>query len=408
MSELTPRPSYRALFAVPQLGRVVASMQLARIAQSMLGVAIVLFALAEYDSPSLAGIVTFASIVPGLLIAPIAGALLDRHGRIRLIGLDYAVAFASLILIGCLSLAGMLPVGLLIVIVMITSLTAILSHVGLRTIIPLIVPSQLWERANAIDANGYVVATILGPPIAAAAVAVLGPPVAMITIAIPFGLAALALIGLREPAMVGAAPGNLLRDAWDGTRYAWRNRTIRGLGFSISVTNLSWGMMTIAIPLIVLDALELDAIWVGVVFAVSGVSGMISALVFGRGDSRGRELPMIVIPTLLLAPAVALLLPTTGLFGPIEPAAGLALLIDRDDADRAAERSDRHRPVHRPPAPDGCRMDGPCVRRLDGVQLHRLSVRGGDRRRAGDRFARRRPSPWGSSPAWREGYWRSG
>jgi hypothetical protein len=141
-------------------------------------------------------------------------------------------------------------------------------------------------------------------------------------------LAAVTLIGLREPtSVVGVAPGNLLRDAWDGTRYAWRNRTIRGLGFSISVTNLSWGMMTIVIPLIVLDALELDAIWVGVVFAVSGVSGMISALVFGRGDSRDRELPMIVIPTLLLAPAVALLLPTTGLFGPIEPAAGLALLM---------------------------------------------------------------------------------
>ena len=62
MSGPTPEPSYRALFAVPQLGRVVASMQSARIAQSMFGVAIVLFALAEYDSPALAGIVTFASI----------------------------------------------------------------------------------------------------------------------------------------------------------------------------------------------------------------------------------------------------------------------------------------------------------------------------------------------------------
>jgi MFS family permease len=327
VSEPAPSLSYRALFAVPQLSRVVASMQLARVAQSMLGVAIVLFALAEYDSPSLAGLVTFASIVPGLLIAPIAGALLDRHGRIRLIALDYAVAFASLILIGWLSLAGLLPVEVLIVIVVVTSLTSILSHVGLRTIIPLIVPSQLWERANAIDANGYVVATILGPPIAAAAVAILGPPIAMIVIAIPFGLATVAMIGLREPTTAVASHGNLLRDAWDGTRYAWNNRTIRGLGFSIGVTNLSWGMMTIAIPLIVLDALQLDAIWVGIAFAASGVSGMISALFFGRRDSRDRELPMIAIPTLLLAPAVALLLPTTGLFGPVDPGVGLLLVI---------------------------------------------------------------------------------
>jgi len=327
VSKPTPPPSYRAVFAVPQLGRIVASMQLARIAQTMLGVAIVLFALAEYDSPALAGVVTFASVLPGLLIAPIAGALLDRHGRVRLMMLDYAVAFAGLVLIGGLSSANMLPVGLLILIVIVTSLTSILSHVGLRTLIPLLVPPRLWERANAIDANGYVVATILGPPLAAVAVTVLGPSMAMIAIAIPFGLAALTLIGLREPETAVATTGRLLPDARDGLRYAWNNRTIRGLGFSISVANLSWGMLSIVVPLIVLDVLGLDAIWVGIVFAVSGVTGMISALFFGRQDTRGRELPMLVVPTLLLAPVVALLLPATGSFGPVAPGVGLALVI---------------------------------------------------------------------------------
>lgn len=327
MPEQSPEPSYRAVFAVPQLGRVVASMQLARIAQSMLGIAIVLFALAEYDSPALAGVVTFASIFPGLLIAPIAGALLDRHGRVTLMALDYAVAFASLLLIGGLSLAGLLPVWLLVLIVIVTSLTSILSTVGLRTIFPLMVPSQLWERVNAIDANGYVVATILGPPIAAALVVLLGAPVAMLAIALPFGLAAISLIGLREPETATATSGRLLRDAWDGLRYAWNNRTIRGLGFAMSVVNLSWGMLSIVIPIIVLKALGYDEIWVGVAFAASGVSGMISALIFGRRDTRGRELPMLVVPMLLLAPAVALLLPAAGLFGPIEPGVGLALVI---------------------------------------------------------------------------------
>ena len=327
MPDPTPTPSYRALFAVPQLGRVVASMQLARIAQTMFGVAIVLFALAQYDSPALAGIVTFASIFPGLLIAPIAGALLDRHGRVRLMAFDYAVAFLSLILIGGLSLAGLLPVEVLVLIVIVTSLTSILSIVGLRTIFPLMVPSHLWERANAIDANGYVVATILGPPIAASLVAFLGAPEAMIAIAIPFGLAALALIGLREPVSATVTSGRLMRDAYDGLRYSWSNRTIRGLGFSMSVINLCWGAVTIILPLIVLDVLDEGEAWVGIAFAASGISGMISALVFGQRDTRGRELPMLVIPMILMGPAVALMLPATGAFGPIEPSVGLALVI---------------------------------------------------------------------------------
>jgi MFS family permease len=302
-------------------------MQSARIAQTMFGVAIVLFALAEYDSPALAGIVTFASIFPGLLVAPIAGALLDRHGRVRLMALDYAVAFVSLILIGGLSLAGRLPVELLVVIVIATSLTSILSIVGLRTIFPLMVPSHLWERVNAIDSNGYVIATILGPPIAAGLVAFVGAPEAMIAIALPFGLAAVALVGLREPVTSTVTSGHLLHDALEGLRYAWGNRTIRGLGFAMSVANLAWGAVTIILPIIVLEVLHEGEVWVGIAFAVSGVSGMISALVFGRRDTRGRELPMLVVPMLLMAPTVALLLPATGALGPIEPAVGLALVV---------------------------------------------------------------------------------
>jgi hypothetical protein len=43
--------SYRALFAIPDLPKILLSMQFARIAQSMTAVALVLFALTEYNSP---------------------------------------------------------------------------------------------------------------------------------------------------------------------------------------------------------------------------------------------------------------------------------------------------------------------------------------------------------------------
>ncbi|MEA2518841.1 MAG: hypothetical protein QOF49_921, partial [Chloroflexota bacterium] len=72
---MTPSPrterSYRALLAVPGFGRILLSMQLSRIGQSMVGVALVLFTLEEYGSPALTGIVTFASVFPGLLVAPV-------------------------------------------------------------------------------------------------------------------------------------------------------------------------------------------------------------------------------------------------------------------------------------------------------------------------------------------------
>src|SRR5207247_3006407 len=97
-----PEPSYRALLAVPTLPRILVSMAFARVAGAMLSIAIVLFTLTHYRSPELAGIVTFASIMPGLAVSPIAGALLDRHGRTRLVIVGYLVGAGSLLLIGAL------------------------------------------------------------------------------------------------------------------------------------------------------------------------------------------------------------------------------------------------------------------------------------------------------------------
>ena len=156
--------SYRALLGVPSLARALAGMQTARIAQSMVGLGLVLFTLEHYRSPELAGLVVFAGIAPGILVSPIAGALLDRHGRTRLITLDFLIAAASLALIGSLALLGLLPAWLLIVIAALSALTGPLSATGLRSLFPLMAPRYLWERLNAIDANGYVVATIVGRP----------------------------------------------------------------------------------------------------------------------------------------------------------------------------------------------------------------------------------------------------
>jgi MFS family permease len=321
--------SYRALLDVPGLGRILVSMQLSRIAQAMVGVALVLFTLDEYDSPALTGIVTFASVFPGLLVAPVAGALLDRHGRTRLVILDYAVALVALVLIGGLALLDALPVPILLAIAVVSSLTAILSHTGLRSLFPLLVPERLWERVNAVDSNGYLVATILGPPLAAALVSLVGGAATLILIGLVYGAATVAMIGAPDPISETASTGRLFRDAWDGVVYTLRNPTLRGLGLSISLLNISGGMVTIVVPLVILDRLGGPEIAVGLVFAGSGVAGVIAALIAGRFDSRGREWHLLVLPMAGIAVADLLLLAGAGagelLTGLAFVAAGLAI-----------------------------------------------------------------------------------
>jgi MFS family permease len=291
-----PAPTYRALFAIPTLGRILLGMALSRIGGSMLGVTIVLFTLQEFQSPALAGLVTFASVAPGLFVSPIVGALLDRHGRAWLIILDQLVGASALTLIAVLALTDALTPLVLVLVTGVAGLTAPLSSVGLRTIFPLIVPKRLWERVNALDSNGYVVATLIGPPAAGLLVQVVGGPQTLIAIALLFVISAVVFVGIADPVTVTASTGKLLVDAWQGLRYTLHNPTLRALGLSLTIMNLGWGIVTIVIPVLVLRDMGLGAIVVGVVFAVSGVTGGIGALVAGRWQTQGRERSMLVWP----------------------------------------------------------------------------------------------------------------
>jgi len=309
----TPTPSYRALLAVPSLGRILVSMQVARIAQSMVSIVAILFALQRYDSPQLAGVVAFASIAPGMLVSPIAGALLDRHGRTRLIILDYLVASTSLILIAILSLEGRLPEPSLIAIVAIASVTGPLSSSGMRSLFPLMVPEHLWERVNAVDSNGWVLATVVGAPFGAVFAQILGFEAAFATIGVAYVVAAIVMVGTPDPRTEVASSGNLLRDAWLGLVYTWSNRTLRGLAISLSTMNLGGGTVQIVVPLIVLRRLGMGQEVVGYMFGLMGAFGVVSAFLSGRMRTNGREKTLIVMPAIAFTGATAILLWPAGL-----------------------------------------------------------------------------------------------
>jgi MFS family permease len=300
-------PSYRELLRIPSLGRILLGMALSRIGGSMLGVAIVLFTLDRFSSPVLAGIVTFASVAPGLLVSPIAGALLDRHGRAWLIVIDQLVGATALVTIAVLALAGALTPLILVLVAAIAGLTAPLSSVGLRTLFPLIVPRRLWERINALDSNGYVVATLIGPPAAGLLVQLVGGPQTLLLIAALYVVSAVVFIGIADPLTETASTGNLLLDAWQGLRYTLANPTLRGLGVALAITNLGWGIVTIVVPVLVLRDLGLGEAVVGLVWAVSGLTGGVGALVAGRWRTQGRERSMLVWPMVGMAVAASAL-----------------------------------------------------------------------------------------------------
>jgi len=209
----------------------------------------------------------------------------------------------------------MLPAWLLMAVAAIASLTVPLSGSGLRSLLPIMVPSHLWERANALDSTGFLIASIVGPPMAAGIVALCGGPVAFIVIGLTFGAPALVITGTPDPPTQTHTTGSLLTDAWQGLVYTWRNRTLRSLALSLSTFNLASGIPTIVIPFLVLERLHMSETTVGSVMAVQGVAGMLAAVAVGSIDTRDRERTMLVVPMIGVGLATGILLVRSDLFG---------------------------------------------------------------------------------------------
>jgi MFS family permease len=280
---------------------------LGRVGGQMVTVTLILFVLARYHSPQLAGLTAFLAIFPGLVVSPLAGALLDRHGRARLVVLDYLIAAGSVGLIALLSARGLLPAGGLLAIVGVASLTNPLSSTGARSLFPVLAPRPLWERANALDSSGHVFSTLVGAPLAGALIGLVGPEWALASASAVFVAAAVVMLGLPEPASVGMRSGSLIRNSWLGLEYVLRNATLRGLALTLSSFNLSWGILTIAVPVLVLDRLHSGPTAVGFLWGAMGAAGLVSALIAGRISSHGRERQLMFGAILLSSLGIALL-----------------------------------------------------------------------------------------------------
>jgi MFS family permease len=307
--------TYRRLFGVPGFGRLAGAGLVARTAASMQALVLVLFVLERFHSPPLAGLVVFLSIVPGLLISPVAGALLDRHRRVLLITLDYVIAAVALSAVAGLDAAGQLPAAALVVIVSIGSLTNPLSNSGTRSLFPVLVPRRLWERANAVDSGAFVVAGIAGPAVAGLVFGLAGALPALLMTAALYLLGVVFLRGMPEPAVERAPRRTLAEDALAGLRYVVRHRELRGLAVVTALSNVAFGIITVGMPVMLLSHFHVGPGSVGLMYMFMGIAGLIAGGLAGRINSEDREVWFIVAGSAVTVISMLAMLVAAGVGG---------------------------------------------------------------------------------------------
>ncbi|MCX2947661.1 MFS transporter [Lentzea sp. NEAU-D7] len=295
--------TYRQVLLTPRVAPLLGAALCSRLAEQMFTLVLVFHVLDVFGSAALAGVVVFAAIAPGLIISPLAGALLDRAGVVRSVVADLV---ASAVLVAALAFVPA-SVALILVLAALYSLTSPLNIAGVRVLLPRLVPRPAAERANALDSGLFNLVEVLGPVLAGTVFVLTGGRTALLVVAALYLVACPLMLLLPPDRPSRAVHPPLLRSTLDGVRHVLTHPVLRALVVSYGLYQVAWGVLVVAVPTVAGEA-RAGALW-----GAAGLAGLVGALLAGHVLREGRERAAMIIGT--AATAVAVLVASAGTIG---------------------------------------------------------------------------------------------
>jgi MFS family permease len=225
----------------------------------------------------LLGLVSFCQAAPVLIFSPVAGAVLDRVDRRRvLIGVQ-VISAAAMLLLATLVATDRIRVWQIMVIAAVAGAASAFDWPARLSLVPSLVPRSHLQSAVALNAAAFNGSRIVGPVIGGFLIGAVGVAACFYLNAlayVPFIIVLATLAGdIAQP--VTRTAERPLQNLLDGYRYIWRTPVIRGL-LSIDIVPLMFGIsyFTLA-PAVAKDVLGLGGRGLGVLLAANGVGSLI-------------------------------------------------------------------------------------------------------------------------------------
>jgi predicted MFS family arabinose efflux permease len=285
--------------------RYLWSAGLARLADEMVAVTVVLLALSRTDSPLLSGAVIAAYTVPSILSGPLLGAWLDRTRR------PVSALAANQFVLSAMALAMVFASApWLVVAAFVAGITLPMTSGGFTSLVPRLATDL--PKATSQDALLFNAAAIGGPALAAVLSTAASPAVAVAVVGALSLAGALCTMTLRVPPHPPAEHPSLRSAMRRGLRHLATTPPLRGATVASVVGYGSVGMLVTALPLH-LGVLGVDENQVGIVWAAMEVGCVASILAVRRRLPRWRP-ERVVFTTVALYGVTLALWPVTAHF----------------------------------------------------------------------------------------------
>jgi MFS family permease len=241
-------------------------------------VAYPLLVLALTHSPAKAGLVGFATLLPGLVVGPLAGVAADHFDRKRLMIAADVVRAIALSTLAALIYTSQVEFWMVPVIAFVDSAGGTVYNVASTAALRSVVPTRrLPEAAGIVEARRAAV-RLGGPPFGGALFSIAqGLP--FVADAISFAASTAAMLAMRSPFQQPRErePAGVRRRLVEGFGYLWRHPFLRTTAFVYGLGNiLATGIFLV---LVVVGRREgLSGGQIGLLFTVLGVATLIGSL----------------------------------------------------------------------------------------------------------------------------------
>ncbi|MDF5754047.1 non-ribosomal peptide synthetase/MFS transporter [Spongiactinospora sp. TRM90649] len=311
-----PQPSMRR-FSLVALGQLA----------SILGAALTEFAVPIWilqTTGSLVGYALFAviALLPGLLIAPLAGAIVDRYDRRRVLLAANVAAGGVQLGLGALLWTGNLRIWQIYPLLAVLSLALAFQRLAYQSAIPQLVPKRFLGHANGIVQTATGTAQLMVPLVAAAMMAVIGLEGILVLDVVGYSLAIAVLLLTPFPATMAARRREtVMAEMVGGFRYSWGHRGFRGMLAFFALFNLLLSPLFLLLtPLVLAFATLQDVGRVSFAGGLGALLGGLTVAVWGgprRMRMRGMLLAGLALAVFCLATGVvdSLIVIAVGAFG---------------------------------------------------------------------------------------------
>lgn len=272
------------------------------IGSGLTGFTLGVWAYQQNQSATQFALIFFFSAVPGLVIAPLAGALVDRWDRRRVILFNDIISGGSTICLAALFFMGQLEVWHIYLAMGVNSLCNAFRWPAFTAITPLIVPKQHLGRTGGMIQFAESASQLLSPALAGVLYVTIDVYGVLLIDAITFIFSVVMLLLVRIPkpetsAAGAAGKGSLLREALYGWTFLTSQPSLRALLIFMIVTRFVIATVNIAATPLALTFASVQTL--GLLRSIGGVGALVGSAIMSVWGGSKRRVHTLLIAELL-------------------------------------------------------------------------------------------------------------